>query len=661
MSHIFISYSRVDQKFARELAESLLEKGFDVWIDDQIQYGDSWDSAIETAIKTCAAIVPIMTPASDASRWVKRECQYAEDHGKPAFPILLEGSGVFLRYVTTQYADARDGKPLSQDFFKRLEEFAPRSEGRGKNIALSNINTQPALRAVRSRTTTPVLTIAIAAILLIALVGFLLLNNAQQAQLRLTETHVAFLATIESYTDTPTSTFTPTDTPTPSDTPTATDTPSRTPTDTLTPSNTPTNTPSPTDTASPTPTDTLTYTPTATDTPTPTDTPTATSTPTSTDTPSPTPTPSATSTDTLTPTLTPTNTLTHTPTFTPTPTAVPLGFEGNPVTLNSDWQPLAKAFNGVQMVLVPAGCFLMGSDGRIRPNEYPPHEQCIDQPFWIDRTEVTNDQYGSFGYWQQPDRPREQVSWFDAFSFCANRGVRLPTEREWEYAARGPESWLYPWGSSFNSDNVVFGDNSTGQTEEVGFRLAGASWVGALSMSGNVYEWTSSIMLPYAYNPNDGREDPTDSTSDRVVRGGSWQQGENNLRTALRVGQQPDARTRTTGFRCARDFLPGDIPDPSALRNLLLPTITPSPDTPQVRVLTGATLRSGPGTNYASVGSAREDQFLPAIAQITNQLGETWYMVLDLTAQYGWVRSDLVELQPSGAYIPPAATIPAPP
>lgn len=234
----------------------------------------------------------------------------------------------------------------------------------------------------------------------------------------------------------------------------------------------------------------------------------------------------------------------------PTPTVLPDFVE---VIHNDEWTPVIREFGGVPMALVPAGCFLMGSYDE--PDERPPHQVCFERRFWIDVYEVTNGQFGSAGTWTSGGLPREMVSWLDAVAHCARRNARLPTEAEWEYAARGPDSLAYPWGNIFNPDLVVFDDNSGARTNPVGSRPGGASWVGALDMSGNVWEWTSSLYMPYPYDPSDGREvsPGLDSTSERVMRGGSWGSLQEFTRAAARLRKSPDTATFFDGFRCVRD------------------------------------------------------------------------------------------------------------
>ncbi|MBN1202382.1 MAG: SUMF1/EgtB/PvdO family nonheme iron enzyme [Anaerolineae bacterium] len=389
---------------------------------------------------------------------------------------------------------------------------------------------------------------------------------------------------------------------TPSYTPTATDTPLPTPNLTLTydaamavvfqtltatmwtftptPSDTPSATPTPTATA--TPSDTPTFTPTVTPTPTSTPTNTSSATPTLTATATPSSTPTFTHTPTSTATATATSTYTSTPTSTPTTTPDPRQaaldrartFEGG----NDDWEPVVQTFDGVEMVLVPAGCFEMGED--VEDNE-----QCFEEPFWISRYEVTNAQYAAFlnaqgnqseggttwleadsdyvrihqqgGTWAADagyeDHPVVEVSWYGARAYSEWVGGRLPTEAEWEYAARGPDGWLYPWGNEAPTCEQANTSGCEGGTAPVGpeQRTGGASWVGALDMSGNVWEWTSTLYQAYPYRADDGREDG-DSDASRVVRGGAWFFNRDFARCVSRDLYHPASRNDHFGFRLVR-------------------------------------------------------------------------------------------------------------
>lgn len=240
----------------------------------------------------------------------------------------------------------------------------------------------------------------------------------------------------------------------------------------------------------------------------------------------------------------------------------------NLVEHNTDWTPHFQSFEGVEMALVPVGCFMMGSnDGS--EDEKPVHQQCFNQPFWIDRTEVTRAQYQqcvdagqcesppASEYSTAPDQPINRVTWLQARTYCEWRSARLPTEREWEYAARGPDNLKYPWGNDFVADSVVYSGNSSNQTADVGSRPGGASWVGALDLSGNVWEWVSSIYdrdrFPYPYKGDDGREDNNDTNSLRVLRGGSWVGTPASLlRASNRFRFDPGGVNGSIGFRCAR-------------------------------------------------------------------------------------------------------------
>jgi formylglycine-generating enzyme required for sulfatase activity len=249
---------------------------------------------------------------------------------------------------------------------------------------------------------------------------------------------------------------------------------------------------------------------------------------------------------------------------------------------NTSWTPVFQTFNGIPMALVPAGCFTMGSSDEqidyyltlldrrgLYEDEQPAHQQCFTEPFWIDVYEVTNGYYGSYGWWQENDQPRESVSWFEADEYCKTRGARLPTEAEWEYAARGPDSLIYPWGNTFEGQRLNFCDSNCqspgsdtsiddgySTTSPVGNYPTGASWVGAQDMSGNVWEWVSSLLFSYPYDPDDGREVTAeeDSTSLRMVRGGARLDPAYVVRAANRNERMPTDFSALYGFRCAQSF-----------------------------------------------------------------------------------------------------------
>lgn len=150
MSYIFISYSKQNKDYAGSLADRLLSLGFDVWIDDRIDYGEDWWREIVKAIRGCAAFIVIMTPESEASRWVQREVTLADSQQKPAFPLLLAGdpdlstSDEWSIYVRTQYADVRHGGFPPEDYLKRVANLVPRKLSRGINLGDSTSDTEEA-------------------------------------------------------------------------------------------------------------------------------------------------------------------------------------------------------------------------------------------------------------------------------------------------------------------------------------------------------------------------------------------------------------------------------------------------------------------------------------------------------------------------------------
>ncbi len=240
------------------------------------------------------------------------------------------------------------------------------------------------------------------------------------------------------------------------------------------------------------------------------------------------------------------------PPASPTPIPIPTATYPPAPSSNRTWVPQFAFFDGVMMALVPQGCFTMGTeDGR--RDERPPHQVCFDRPFWIDRTEVTNAAFGSVGRFEGDDRPRENLLWSEARDHCARRGARLPTEAEWEYAARGIDGWRYPWGDTLIPDNLVFDQNSNNETAPVGSKPGGESWVGALDMSGNVFEFVSSAYARYPYDPADGRENLTDEVA-RVYRGGINSYIDHGSSATIRFRLEPDERNWYIGFRCARDY-----------------------------------------------------------------------------------------------------------
>jgi len=154
------------------------------------------------------------------------------------------------------------------------------------------------------------------------------------------------------------------------------------------------------------------------------------------------------------------------------------------------------------------------------------------------------------------DHPVSESTWQGTMAFCTWRGARLPSEAEWEAAARGQEGRTYPWGEDPPTrEHAVFG-SGRGETDPVGSHPKGATPEGVFDLSGNEAEWTSSLLKTYPYNANDGREDPN-APGERVTRGGDhvFDVDPDQLTGHFRDGYSRDPRRghRHIGFRCAKD------------------------------------------------------------------------------------------------------------
>ncbi len=271
--------------------------------------------------------------------------------------------------------------------------------------------------------------------------------------------------------------------------------------------------------------------------------------------PTPTPTPTVTFTQTTLPTQTATQLPTFTPTFLPLPT---LG-------IGSTW---TRPADGMVMVFVPAGNFSMGSNSS--SNEEPIHSVYLDA-YWIDKTEVTNamfakcSQCGSsfsysdtrVNYYGNPEYenyPVIWVNWSVASAYCQWAGARLPTEAEWEKAARGMDGRIYPWGTSSPNKSFLNYNQNIGDTTAVGSYPSGASPYGALDMAGNVWEWVNDWYGSnyYASSPSSNPQGPPDGIA-RVLRGGAFNSNEGLIRSTTRgSGLVNWSPTPNDGFRCVR-------------------------------------------------------------------------------------------------------------
>lgn len=205
------------------------------------------------------------------------------------------------------------------------------------------------------------------------------------------------------------------------------------------------------------------------------------------------------------------------------------------------------------MVLVPAGPFIMGEDGR-SPDESPRREVVLDA-FCIDKYEVTNAQFKavfpSHTYPEaQDDFPVTGVSWNQAVRYAQTIGKRLPTEAEWEKAARGPKGNEYPWGMDFDPAVCNTAERDVGGPMRVGGFPAGVSPYGLMDAAGNVYEWVQDWYEAYPGNRVITRDY---GQIYRVLRGGSFTTGKFHARCARRHFDRMDAARADYGFRCAMD------------------------------------------------------------------------------------------------------------
>ncbi|MBI2503027.1 MAG: SUMF1/EgtB/PvdO family nonheme iron enzyme [Candidatus Latescibacteria bacterium] len=229
----------------------------------------------------------------------------------------------------------------------------------------------------------------------------------------------------------------------------------------------------------------------------------------------------------------------------------------------------AVEFAGRSQVLVPAGSFIMGStEGSAA--EAPAHLVALEA-YYIDQYEVTVGQYracveegaceepvdASLCNWQGAvgdNHPINCIRWAQAQAYCEWAGLRLPTEAEWEKAARGADGRTYPWGEDFDRDKANYADNGFMQrTRPVGSYPDGRSPYGAYDLAGNVYEWVADWYEPNYY-PTSPSSDPQgpDSGSQRVLRGGSWWFEPHQMRSFHREPYHPADTDIDIGFRCAR-------------------------------------------------------------------------------------------------------------
>jgi len=572
MGHIFISYSHKDSSYVHKLAEALEQEGFGVWIDDRIHYGSEWPKVVTRNLDVSDAVIVVLSDNSYESDMVQNEVARAREKKKPIFPLLLEGDN-WLIVQAKQFVDVKDGSLPTEKFYKRLEEITPRKNERAEREAAEKLAQEKAARDKTEKEAKEKARLEAdinakeevarekeereaaekiaqekvqrefgkrekQARRLIKRKFFLLRLRNNLNKFSLYFRYYIFPAILILGVIAGTFYI------------------ARPYLD---------NVLSPTQ-------DVISS-------------------------QSVTPLPSQVSTENFVSIgpVVPDVVSSETATPTPMPTEI-------------------TDAKGVQMVLVPAGEFTMGSNENkldaITLDEQPVHLVSLAS-YYIDKFEVTNSLYSicvEAGICLQPttktfytdparkDHPVVYVNWYMAGDYCEWRGARLPTEAEWEKAAKGLNVRTFPWGESFSCQYGNFlngGEPCVGDTTIVGTYIDGVSPYGLFDMAGNVWEWTSSLGLSYPYNATDGRES-LDGRGYRVLRGGARNFDYSYVTTTTRYIRDPlDARSQV-GFRCVYSVSPPAVvnegvlkpPTPTITNTATAsPTYTPTPTATSVQLL----------------------------------------------------------------------------
>lgn len=547
----FLSYSRANKDFALKLARELKSEGFPVWLDQlDIPLGARWDVEVERALIECEIFMIIITKDSIASENVLDEIGYAIDSGKRFLPVLLERCNIPLRLRRFQYVDFTnksfdEGVETAKELLrtlntqptvprKELPENTPDSTPQADRSAPQKpgvagqtpVTTTTRLR--REKMEQEIRFKAEEARLLREKAD--LEKRLEEERLTLEKIAKQQKARVE------------------------TSIPSRSRSRligifgfsilailaagyaviSLMPGaaslNVPTETPVPTEEKS-TALEVAAGVP-------------------------------VTSNDSSSPTL-------ESPTPVPPPTEAPTITASEPL-------PEITDDKGAELVLVPEGNFLMGSD-RGETDEQPVHTVYLDA-FYIDKFEVINKLYQAcvedgtcdpprqnyffaesptkiyYGNPQYGNFPVVYVDWNMAKAYCEWRGGRLPTEAEWEKAARGTDANTYPWGKDLDCQRANY-QGCVNRTSEAGSYPDGVSPYGVYDMTGNVWEWVSDRYADnyYAKSPTNNPSGPITGQS-RVLRGGSWPRFD--VTAYHRTKFAPEYNTFDIGFRCARDLNP---------------------------------------------------------------------------------------------------------
>jgi hypothetical protein len=317
------------------------------------------------------------------------------------------------------------------------------------------------------------------------------------------------------------------------------------------------------------------------------------------------------------------------------------------------------------MVYVPEGSFLMGSD---KKSESPSHNVWLDA-FWIDRTEVTNAMYSKCvqagvcttpldyrshshpSYYDNPmysNYPVINVNWYQANAYCQWAGRRLPTEAEWEKAARGNDGRIYPWGKQSPTASLLNFYYYNKDTVAVDLYPNSTSPYGVLNMAGNVWEWVYDWYGEsfYGVSPSRNPGGPSKGTT-HVLRGGGWASDANQVRVTTRSGDlKPNEANDRIGFRCLLS------PSVNSPKSINVPTSTvqiscPGARTPRLWVGGYAyvnteppvanRVRSGPGTNYSIVERIQPGKAMEIIDGPKCADSWLWWKIRDLeTNVVGW-------------------------
>lgn len=511
MSRIFISYAREDEAFARALATQLAKLGADIWIDiEDIPAGVKWSTAIQQGLDIADGMIVIISPESMSSRNVEDEWQYLLDQNKPVIPVLLRPAKIHFQLNRIQWIDFQN-YPFDVALVELHEELGrngihlqapPRPDSDSPPLTHGHASTtNPASSAETLVTSRPKPTPTIQPQPQAS-------DNSNNRNMLVVGGiigaivlvgFIALLINVLNGRD-------------------LLDDEDLTATTYVT---------EVVNVATATVASQVENSPTAT--------------------------------RTIVPT-----------TSTPTTPAINLG----PILDNNDWQIVERLIDGVAMALVPSGRFNLG----VTQEHYEQNlavcisrlgeESCLEQlgdefngadivinaPYWIDVYEVSEAVYGS----SSRDLPQVNVTSAEAQSHCEARGGNLPNEVEWEFAAKGPSGWRYPWGNRWDLSEQRANicdrncqqnwresnyDDRYAEAAPVFELHSGMSWVGAFNMAGNVWEWTSD---PYAPNTTN------------TLRGGAWTWIQGEATTTSRSDGIAE-RTDFYGFRCVRPYVDGDL------------------------------------------------------------------------------------------------------